>query len=64
VGSFDHINHQKLLHKLNTYPAMKRTIQAWLKVGAIDKGAFEETSSGTPQGSTVAAQTTRQMSLV
>jgi len=32
---------------------MKRTIRAWLKAGAIDKGAFEETTSGTPQGGTV-----------
>src|SRR5260370_39315482 len=52
-GAFDNINHQELLHKLKTYPAMKRTIQAWLKAGAIDKGAFEETRSGTPQGGTV-----------
>jgi RNA-directed DNA polymerase len=52
-GAFDHINHQKLLDKLKTYPAMKRTIRAWLKAGAIDKGAFEETRSGTPQGGTV-----------
>jgi len=52
-GAFDNINHQKLLHKLKTYPAMKRTIQAWLKAGAIDKGAFEETRSGTPQGGTI-----------
>jgi RNA-directed DNA polymerase len=52
-GAFDNINHQKLLHKLKTYPAMKRTIQAWLKAGAIDKGAFEEARSGTPQGGAV-----------
>ncbi|HYX51396.1 MAG TPA: group II intron reverse transcriptase/maturase, partial [Ktedonobacteraceae bacterium] len=52
-GAFDNINHQKLLDKLKTYPAMKRTIQAWLKTGAIDKGAFEETRSGTPQGGTI-----------
>ncbi len=52
-GAFDHIDHHKLLRKLKTYPAMKRTIQAWLKAGAIDKGAFEETTSGTPQGGTV-----------
>src|SRR5690348_461107 len=51
-GAFDNINHQKLLGKLKTYPAIKRTIQAWLKAGAIDKGAFEETRSGTPQGGT------------
>jgi RNA-directed DNA polymerase len=50
VGSFDNINQKALLTKLNTYPAMKRAIQAWLKAGAIDKGVFEETASGTPQG--------------
>ena len=56
-GAFDNINHQKLLHKLKTYPAMKYTIQAWLKAGAIDQGAFEETRSGTPQGGTVTPPT-------
>ena len=52
-GAFDNINQKALLNKLNTYPAMKRTIQAWLKAGAIDKGVFEETKSGTPQGGTI-----------
>ncbi|HTI14646.1 MAG TPA: group II intron reverse transcriptase/maturase [Dictyobacter sp.] len=52
-GAFDNINHQKLLDKLKTYPTMKRIIRAWLKAGAIDQGAFEETSSGAPQGGTV-----------
>jgi RNA-directed DNA polymerase len=52
-GAFDNINHDALLKKLNTYPAMKRTIKAWLNAGAIDKGVFEETKSGTPQGGTV-----------
>jgi RNA-directed DNA polymerase len=32
-GAFDNINHAALLKKLNTYPAMKRTIKAWLKNG-------------------------------
>lgn len=50
---FQNINHQKLLNKLKTYPAMKRTIQVWLKAWVIDKGACEETRSGTPQGGTV-----------
>ncbi len=52
-GAFDNINHQELLKKLMTYPAMKRAIRTWLKAGAIDKGAFEETKSGTPQGGTI-----------
>ncbi|GHO79123.1 group II intron reverse transcriptase/maturase [Ktedonobacter sp. SOSP1-85] len=52
-GAFDNINHQALLKKLNTYPAMKRAIQAWLEAGAIDTGVFEATKSGTPQGGTI-----------
>jgi RNA-directed DNA polymerase len=52
-GAFDNINHQARLKKLNTYPAMKRAIQAWLEAGAIDKEVFEETKSGTPQGGTI-----------
>ncbi len=49
-GAFDHINHQALLEKLNTYPAMRQTIKAWLKAGMIDEGVFQDTPSGTPQG--------------
>jgi RNA-directed DNA polymerase len=52
-GAFDNICHEALLQKLNTYPAMRRVIKAWLKAGVIDKGAFEETSRGTPQGGVV-----------
>jgi len=52
-GAFDHINHEALLKKLNTYPAMRQTIKAWLKAGIIDNGVFEETPRGTPQGGVV-----------
>jgi RNA-directed DNA polymerase len=49
-GAFDHINHEELLRKIDTYPAMKHVIKAWLKAGIIDNGVFDETKSGTPQG--------------
>ena len=52
-GCFDNINHEALLRKLNTYPALRRVIKAWLKAGAVDNGVFEETTSGTPQGGVV-----------
>lgn len=52
-GCFDNINHEALLQKLKTYPALKRIIRAWLKAGYVDKGVFEETTSGTPQGGVV-----------
>jgi RNA-directed DNA polymerase len=32
-GAFDHLGHQALLDKLQTYPAMRQTIKAWLKAG-------------------------------
>ena len=52
-GAFDNINHQALLDKLGTYPAMRQTIRGWLKAGCIDKEVFAETEQGTPQGGVV-----------
>ena len=34
-GCFDNINHQALLEKLQTYPAMRRLIKGWLKAGVM-----------------------------
>jgi RNA-directed DNA polymerase len=49
---FDKINHQKLLDKLKTFPAMRRQIRAWLKADTIDFKSHERTPNqqGTPQG--------------
>jgi RNA-directed DNA polymerase len=47
---FDRINHEVLLHKLNTKGKVRRQIKSWLKSGVIDQGAFTATSEGTPQG--------------
>jgi RNA-directed DNA polymerase len=52
-GCFDNINHEALLGKLKTYPALKRVIQDWLKAGIFDNGVFDETRSGTPQGGVI-----------
>jgi RNA-directed DNA polymerase len=49
-GCFDTISHEALLHRLQTYPAMKHILRAWLRAGLIEKGVFEETPPGTPQG--------------
>jgi RNA-directed DNA polymerase len=46
---FDRINHEVLLQKLNTTPAIARQIRAWLKSGALDKGDWTPTNEGTPQ---------------
>ncbi|MGH8003092.1 MAG: group II intron reverse transcriptase [Brasilonema sp.] len=47
---FDNINHKTLLQKLNTKGKVRQQIKAWLKSGVIDKGVFNATSEGTPQG--------------
>jgi RNA-directed DNA polymerase len=47
---FDEINHQYLLDKCNTFPKMRKQIQAWLKVGILDGKEFVFPEMGTPQG--------------
>jgi RNA-directed DNA polymerase len=49
-GCFDTIRHSALIHKLNTYPAVKRVIQAWLTAGTLTGEDFTPTEKGTPQG--------------
>ena len=49
-GCFDHINHSVLLAKLNTYPAMKHIIKAWLQARVLEQDVFIATERGTPQG--------------
>ena len=53
AGCFDNISHTALLHKLHSYPAIRRTIKAWLKAGIMEDGGFYETIKGTPQGGVV-----------
>ncbi|MEA5537093.1 group II intron reverse transcriptase/maturase [Crocosphaera sp. XPORK-15E] len=50
---FDRINHQELLNKVNTFPAFRRQIKAWLKSGVIDKDGLFPTNEGTPQGGVI-----------
>ncbi|MGC9335814.1 MAG: reverse transcriptase/maturase family protein, partial [Anaerolineae bacterium] len=38
TGCFDHINHKALLAKLDTFPAMRRAVRAWLKAGLSEDG--------------------------
>ena len=52
-GCFDNISHSALVRKLNTYPALKRIIRAWLEAGVVDNGVFQQTTSGTPQGGVI-----------
>lgn len=51
-GCFDNINHDFLIKTIGNFPARK-LIEQWLKSGIMEKGAFKETESGTPQGGIV-----------
>jgi RNA-directed DNA polymerase len=50
---FDRIDQGKLLHKLNTFPTMRRQIKSWLKAGVMDGKELFPTSEGTPQGGVI-----------
>jgi len=52
-GCFDNINHQALLGKMRTYPAMRRLVKGWLKAGVMDDMDLSPTLAGTPQGGVV-----------
>jgi RNA-directed DNA polymerase len=52
-GCFDNIAHRPLLDKLNTYPAMRRTIKGWLRAGVLANAQWEPTERGSPQGGVV-----------
>jgi RNA-directed DNA polymerase len=47
---FDRVDHDALLRKLDTFPALERAIRRILKSGALKGGVFEPTEQGTPQG--------------
>lgn len=50
---FDRIDHNSLLNKLETFPAIRRQIRAWLKAGVIDSKQLIPTDEGTPQGGVI-----------
>lgn len=48
-GCFDNIAHEPLMETIGNFPARK-LIKLWLKAGYVDKEAFYDTETGTPQG--------------
>ena len=52
-GCFNEINHDVLLAKLSTFPAMKKQIKAWLKAGILENNNYFPVEKGTPQGSLI-----------
>jgi RNA-directed DNA polymerase len=51
-GCFDNIAHDALLDKIND-PELRPILKKWLKAGIIDRGVFQETEQGTPQGGVI-----------
>ncbi|MDJ0598653.1 MAG: group II intron reverse transcriptase/maturase [Crocosphaera sp.] len=49
---FDKIDHNSLLNKMDI-PYFRPIIKQWLKSGVMDKGVFDNTHSGTPQGGVI-----------
>ena len=52
-GCFDHIDHEALLKKLNTFPTLTHLIRGWLKAGVLEGQDFTPTAEGTPQGGVI-----------
>lgn len=50
AACFDRIAHAPLLHKLGTFPTLRRVIRAWLKAGVLEGTALFPTDEGAPQG--------------
>lgn len=50
---FDKIDHTYLLKKLQCPTKVRRQVRAWLRAGIMDKGAFEKSVAGTPQGGVI-----------
>jgi RNA-directed DNA polymerase len=53
ASCFDRISHSAILAKLQTFPAMRRAIRAWLKAGIMDGQNLFPTTAGSPQGGVI-----------
>jgi RNA-directed DNA polymerase len=49
-AAFDHLNQAVLLDKLQTYPALRRLITAWLTAGVLDGETYSTSETGIAQG--------------
>ncbi|HZU00184.1 MAG TPA: reverse transcriptase domain-containing protein, partial [Ktedonobacteraceae bacterium] len=48
--AFDHVNQAAVLNKLQTYPALRQVIEAWLRAGVVDGETFYPSQEGIAQG--------------
>ncbi len=53
VGGCNPIAHAPLLATLQTFPAVRHTVKAWLKAGVLEAGVVTPTEAGTPQGGVI-----------
>jgi RNA-directed DNA polymerase len=53
MASFDRIDHEALLHKVNASPTITRQLRAWLKAGILDGDTLFPSDRGTPQGGAI-----------
>jgi RNA-directed DNA polymerase len=51
-GAFDNIDHDFLMQAIGEFPA-RELIRQWLKAGVVERGLYEDTDSGTPQGGVI-----------
>ena len=51
-GFFDNVSHKTISNLVGTHPA-RNTIKQWLEAGYIDKGIYNPTNTGTPQGGVI-----------
>lgn len=51
-GCFNNIDHDHLMSKVEKFP-FSFLISRWLKAGILDKGIFQESNMGTPQGGVI-----------
>jgi RNA-directed DNA polymerase len=49
-GAFDNVSQEVLLDKLQTFPTLRRAINAWLSAGVIDGNTFSVSAKGIAQG--------------
>ncbi len=49
-GAFDHVNQAVVLEKLQTFPALRQAIHAWLTAGVMDGNTYSASETGIAQG--------------
>ncbi len=48
--AFDHVNQAMILNKLQTFPALRQAINAWLTAGVMDGDTYSPSETGIAQG--------------